>query len=239
MLPELSVPTYIIEIPSTKEKIKIRCFLVKEEKILALALQDGEKQHVLNALKEVVTNCSYGKLDVSKLTSFDFEYIFLQLRSKSKTNIVELSFTCKNEIEGKPCNHVNKFNLDIDKAKVSDIPSTKIQLRKDKDIGIVLKFPNLDAMMEIEEAIQKNDVNYMYKNLYKFIDCAYEGQKVFTDFTPEQFEEWLGQLNSSEFAKIEKFFSNLPKLTQTFDIQCGKCGYKEGVTLEGLQSFLD
>ena len=244
-LPKLTVPTYTLEMPSTKQKIKYRPFLVKEEKIIAMAMQEGNDEAILEALKDIVDNCTFNKIDVNKLTSFDFEYIFINLRSKSKGNIVDLSFQCKNMVKNDDgemveCNHVNKFQINLDNIVVKskdDAHTTKIMLTD--DIGIKMKYPTINEVVEVQKAVKEGGSAAIFDKLKYYIECIFEGEKVHDSFSDEELVQFIEDMTEEQFAKVEKFFVSIPTIMMDITIHCSKCGFKETVTLEGLQSFLD
>lgn len=238
-LPKLEVPTYTLELPSTKQKIKYRPFLVKEEKVLTIAMQDGKDETIINALKDICRFCTFQKIDVDELTCFDFEYLFINIRSKSKGNMVDLQFKCQNEVDGKPCNHLNKFSINLDNVIVKskyDDHSTKIMITD--TIGIQMRYPKLDDILDIKKIVDSKDQMQMYNKIKDYIVCVFENDKVYDDFTVEEFNDFIESMNEEQYEKILRFLSGIPTVTLEFDLKCQKCGYTEKVTLEGLKSFL-
>jgi hypothetical protein len=238
-LPKLEVPTYTMELPSTKQKIKYRPFLIKEEKILTIALQDGDDETIIQALKDICDYCTFKKLNIDDLTCFDFEYLFINIRSKSKGSVVDLQFKCQNEVDGKPCGHVNKFSIDLDnvvvKSKYAD-HSTKIMISD--TIGLQMRYPKLDDVLDIKRIVDAKDQIKMFQKVKDYIVCVFEGDKVYDDFTLEEFDTFIESMNEEQYEKILKFLSGIPTVMLDFEIKCDKCGYSEKVTLEGLKSFL-
>lgn len=236
-LPVIQAPVYILEIPSTKQKIKFRPFSVKEEKILLLTVTDENLETVSTNLKQIIKNCTFGAIDVEKLSSFDCEYIFLQLRSKSKGNLLQLQYTCKNEIEEKLCNTKNEFQIDLDNASVVFNPENNKKIMLKDDIGIVLKYPTLDDILQLQQSLNGGDIGVIHGNIANFVGCIFQGDKIFDKFSQEEFTEWLDSLNSDQFGKIEQFFETLPSVQLKHKVTCKKCGYSEEIVISGLQSF--
>jgi hypothetical protein len=201
MLPQLKSPVYTMILPSTGKPVKYSSFLVRDEKALAMALTDGTTPVIAATLKEIIKNCTFNQLNVDKLASFDIEYIFLQLRSKSRGNILELQYTCKNEVEEKSCDQINTFSVDLEKLTVDmkNAPSCKIMLTD--TVGIQMLYPTLDNILDIQMSLAKKDVNAIYDKMRDFVECVFDGEKVETNFTNEEFSTWLGTLDQKQFKK--------------------------------------
>lgn len=227
-LPILSVPTYELEVPSTKQKVKFRPFLVKEHKVL-MTLAEADVDEVSRVIKQLIDVCTFNKLNIDKLSNFDVEYIFLSLRSKSIGELVKVivNCTCGNEI-----NHTIDLNkIVVDKKKSV---SNKIQIRE--NVGMVLRYPTFEEMLELYE--NKDNVK-VFTTISKCIESIYtETDSHERDsFTDEEADDFLSQLTKEEFNKIEEFFVNLPTVTQHIEATCDKCGKVNKTKLEGLQNF--
>jgi hypothetical protein len=238
MLPVVEIPKYSLEVPSTKQKLIYRPFLVKEEKVLALALQDGNEETVINAVKELVNACTFGKLDVDKMPSFDFDYIFLNIRSKSKGNTVDLSYECQNEVDGKVCGTSNKFQINLDNVKVISDPKHSKKVMITSSIGVMMKYPTFDNIVQVEKLMNTGNIAGLYAKIGEFIECVFEGDKIEDTFTNDEITTWLENLQDKHFEKIIEFFASRPKIMMEVETVCSKCGHKEKFTLEGLRSFL-
>jgi hypothetical protein len=227
-LPILDVPTYELEVPSTKLKVKYRPFLVKEHKVL-MTLAEADVSEVSRVIKQLIDVCTFNKLNIDKLSNFDVEYIFLSLRSKSIGELVKVivNCTCGNEI-----NHtIDLNNIVVDKSKSV---SNKIQIRE--NVGMVLRYPTFEEMLELYE--NKDNVK-VFLTISKCINSIYTGTDSYErdSFTDEEADDFLSQLTKEEFNKIEEFFVNLPKVTQHIEALCDKCGKVNKTKLEGLQNF--
>ena len=244
-LPTIAVPQYTLSIPSTKKEIKYRPFLVKEEKILLIALESENQEQIIDATKTTLQNCIFGDINVSDLSTFDIEYIFLQLRGKAKGEDIELKFECpdcKGEI-------VNTINIDHIKIIKQDEHDTNIKITD--DLGVVMKYPNMSLQVKIDNMKDISDIDKIFKTVLLCIDYIYDAEKTYStkDHTAAEMEEFLESLTDDQFQKISKFFETMPKLKHEVKLECknkvkgeGKkkdkeCGYKEDMTLEGLQSF--
>lgn len=246
-LPKVECPTFFLTLPSTGEKIKYRPFLVKEEKILMIALHDNQDT-IVNAVKEIVENCTFRQVDISKLTTYDIEYLFLNIRIKSKGNIVNLEFRCQNEIavegedEKKKCNYINEIEVDLETVEIANLDKKRkktIILDEKNHIGVELKEPTLETSARLQDATQSKDLNRIYETLNEFVDTIFQGEQVYDDYTIEEFNEFIENLSDTQFQKINNFFENMPRLYKKIEIECEHCKSKDEVVLEGLTSFLE
>lgn len=229
-LPALSSPEFITEIPSTKQKIKFRPFLVREEKILYMALEGKDNSEILNAVITVLSNCILTpNIDISKLATFDIEYLFLQLRGKSVGESIEIILRHTDS----ECKESVNVAVNLDDIKVQgEISDGKIMLTD--DVGIKLKYPHAEDLTRIERVAEGRNV---FDSIAYIVDYIYDKETVYNDYSIEEISEWLEQLNQEQFNKIINFMNNMPKLSHTIEWTCNACGEKETIVLEGLQSF--
>ena len=244
-LPRIAVPEYSLTLPSNGKEIKYRPFLVKEEKILLIAMESEDEQQIATASKNVIKNCIYADIDVDSLPIFDVEYIFLQLRSRAKGERIELKYNCpkcESEI-------LVSFNIDEITVKKEEGHDAKIQLSD--ELGVVMKYPNMILQTEIEKTKDDNQVEQLFKTIRICIDYIYDTEKMYSnkDHTEVEMTDFLESLTDEHFQKISKFFETMPRLKHKVKLECknkvkgeGKkkdkeCGYTEDMTLEGLQSF--
>ncbi len=232
-LPKLNSAVYELTIPSTKQKVKFRPYLVKEQKSLMIAQESDEVNVMVNTLKQVIKDCVLDDIDVDSLAVFDIEYLFLQIRSKSSGEDVQLEFTCPQCQEQKT---ILKFNIaDINVTFPKD-SSNKIQLND--EIGIVLKYPTIDMLGGIDLDNQ-SDIASIFKVMIASLDMIYDKTEVYNakDHTKEELNEFFDGMNTDQLKKVVDFFNNLPKLKQNVDFTCPKCGKETHTVLEGLSSF--
>ena len=229
-LPALSSPEFITEIPSTKQKIKFRPFLVREEKILYMALEGKDNTEILNAVITVLTNCILTpNIDISKLATFDIEYLFLQLRGKSVGESIEIVLRHTDS----ECKESVNVAVNLDDIKVQgEISDGKIMLTD--DVGIKLKYPHAEDLTRIERVAEGRNV---FDSIAYIVDYIYDKETVYNDYSIGEISEWLEQLNQEQFNKIINFMNNMPRLSHTIEWTCNVCGEKETIVLEGLQSF--
>ena len=233
-LPKLTTPTYELEIPSTDEKIKYRPFLVKEEKILMIAMETDEQSAIINAVKEIVSACTFDVLDVSKMPMFDVEYVFLNIRAKSVGEISKIKLRC-------PDDEKTFVDTDIDltevKVQVEDGHTNKIELTD--DMGMVMTYPTIDSFQTagVNEISAENMIDLIGTCILEIYED--NGEKVYEakDSTKKELVEFIEQLNSKQFMKVQEFFDTMPKLKHTVTVKNPKTKKESEVTLEGLNDF--
>jgi hypothetical protein len=242
-LPKIISPIYELILPSNKSKVQFRPFLTKEEKILLMSVESRDEAEIFRSMKQVVQNCILTDLKVETLPLFDLEYIFIQLRAKSVGEILESKYMCKNEVGGKECGTIETIQVPLEKIEVL-FPSKDYSLIKVTDtIGIKLKYPTFEIMADISDMNSEPNIKIRYDKLFaiigKCVNCIYEGEEIFTVFTDKEITEFLESLPKSKFEQIEIFLDNIPTIKISLPFVCHKCGYKETITIEGLESFFD
>ena len=233
-LPKLTTPTYELEIPSTDEKLNYRPFLVKEEKILLMSMESGKNSDIIGAVKQIVSECTFNKINLSALPMFDDEYIFLQIRSKSVGETSKLRLLCPDD---------NKTYADVEinlpdvKVQVEDGHNNKIEL--DNDMGIIMTYPTIDTFIKNE--VQTVNAGNMLDIVGTCILQIYEqkGEKVYEakDSTKKELTEFIESLQTKHFQKLQDFFDTMPKLKHTIKITNPKTKKVSEVTLNGLNDF--
>ena len=235
-LPKISTPTYELELPSTGKPIKYRPFLVREEKLLVLAIESEDSKQITNAIKTVIKNCIETRgIKVETLPTFDIEYLFLNIRGKSVGEEVDLSIICPDD--GETTVPVKILLDDIQVVKNSE-HNKKIKL--DDSLMMEMKYPSLDQFIKSNFDFNSDDVmNQSFDLIASCIDKIYSEEEVWDtrDVTKKELEEFLDQMNSNQFKQIEKFFETMPKLSHTLKVTNPKTGVESEVVLEGLTSF--
>jgi hypothetical protein len=233
-LPKLTTPTYELEIPSTDEKIKYRPFLVKEEKILMMAMESKSSADITQAVKDIVMECTFNKVDISNMPMFDVEYIFLQIRSKSVGEVSKLKILCQDD--GKTYADV-ELDLNEVKVQVGDDHTNKIELTE--DMGLIMKYPTIDSFSET--GIRDINPSNMLDVISTCILQIYEkkGEKTYDpkDQTKKELTEFIEQLNTKQFKDVQKFFETMPKLKHEITVKNPKTKKENKVTLTGLNDF--
>jgi hypothetical protein len=235
-LPKISVPTYELELPSTGQTIKFRPFLVKEEKLLVLALESEDTKQITNSIKNVIKNCIETKgIKVEELPTFDIEYLFLNIRGKSVGEDIEVKIICPDDDE---TTVPIKINIDEIKVQKNDNHSTKVKI--DDEIMMEMKYPSLEQF--IKNNFDYNNSSAMEQSfdlISSCIDKIYTEEEVWTssDVSKKEINDFLEQMNSSQFKEIEKFFETMPKLSHTVKVKNPNTKVESEVVLEGLSSF--
>ena len=232
-LPVVNSSRYTTTIPSTGVQIEYRPYNVREEKHLMIALESKDQKMIIRSLKDVITQCVFESIDVEKFTIFDFEKIFLALRSKSVGEMVDLELKCLD----KECNSVTPVQVDLEKINLSEIPESNI-VNIDKDIGVTLRFPSINDVEKYDET----DISNTESAFDLVIDCIEtifgdNGVYDTKDEPRESVQAFVDNLNSNQFKKITSYFENIPTLTHNIEYKCVKCGKENNLELKGLQSF--
>ena len=233
-LPKLTTPTYELEVPSTDEKIKYRPFLVREEKILLMALESGKNEDIINAVKDIVSECTFGKLNLGNMPMFDVEYIFLNIRAKSVGEVSTLQLLCPDDKE-------TYADVDVDlsevKVHVDEGHTSKIELTD--EMGLVMTYPTIDSFAKtgVTDITASNMLEVISSCIAQIYDKG--GEEVFEakDQTQEELTEFVEQLNTKQFLDLQKFFDTMPKLKHMVEIENPKTKVKTKVALQGLNDF--
>ena len=229
-LPKLNTILYDLELPSSGKKIEYRPFLVKEEKILLMALEGKDDREMSKAIKQIITQCvSTENFNVNKLAMIDLEYLFLNIRGKAVGDISTISFEHE-------CGEIIKLDIDLSKVKVVKNKNYSDLVKLTDNIMIRLTPPGIDNVIG---AGDKNQIDLVMEIIRDSIVEIIQGEDVFSaqDHTREELEDFLDSLNSGQFKKLQDYYESLPKMTQDIEYTCKKCGKTETETLEGLASF--
>ncbi len=236
-LPKISTPTYELELPSTGKKIRYRPFLVREEKILIMALESEDTKQISNAIVKILSDCIATKtVKVTELSTFDIEYLFLNVRAKSVGETIEVNVTCPDDGETQV-----KMEINIDEIGVQRDPSHTNIIKLDDNLSMKLKYPSLEQFVEnnFEVNESESDVNKSLSMIITCIDTVYDQEESWSgsDCSKEELEEFVEQMNTKQFKEIENFFVTMPKLSHTIKVKNPKTKVESEITLEGLASF--
>ena len=235
-LPKINTPTYELVLPSTNKKIKYRPFLVREEKILIIALESEDISQITSAVIEILNSCILSKgVKVEKLSTFDIEYLFLNVRAKSVGEQVEVNITCPDDGE----TTVQQV-IDIDAIKVKKNKDHKDIIKLDDNLSIKLKYPSLHEFIQSNfDADATTDVDTTMHMITSCIDLIYNEEESWSasDSTRQELDEFIEQLNTKQFKMIERFFETMPKLSHKVKVKNPKTDVESEVLLEGLASF--
>ena len=235
-LPKIVTPTYELELPSSGQTIKYRPFLVKEEKVLVLAMESEDTKQITNAIKAVLKSCVQTKgIKVEQLPTFDIEYLFLNIRGKSVGETLEVNIICPDD--GETTVPVD-IDLDLIQVEKSDDHSNKIKL--DANLMMEMKYPSLDQFIKNNfDFKEENQMDQSFALIATCIDKIYNEDEVWAtaDCTKKEVNDFLESMNSSQFKEIETFFETMPKLSHTIKVTNPKTKVESDVVLEGLASF--
>jgi len=235
-LPKLTTPTYELELPSTDEKIKYRPFLVKEEKILMMAMESKASADITQAVKDIVNECTFNKVNIDQMPMFDVEYIFLNIRAKSVGEVSKLKLLCPDD---KKTYADCEVNLTEVKVQVGDDHTNKIELGDGK--GMIMKYPTISSFKDT--GITNITATNMLEVISTCILQIFEekGEKVYDpkDQTQKELTEFIEQLNTKQFREVQKFFDTMPKLKHEITIKNPKTKKESKITLTGLNDFFE
>ena len=235
-LPKIATPTYSMVLPSLEKEINYRPFLVKEEKLLVLALESEDTKQITQAIKAVLKSCVQTKgIKVESLPTFDIEYLFLNIRGKSVGESIDVNIICPDDEKTSV-----KVEIDLDDIKVQKTEGHTNKIQLDKNLMMELKYPSLDEFIKNNfDFKDENAMEQSFQLIASCIDKIYNEEEVWvaSDCTKKEITEFLESMNSSQFKKIEEFFTTMPKLSHTIKVKNPNTKVENEVVLEGLASF--
>jgi len=236
-LPIIETATYELTLPSADQKVKYRPFLVKEEKVLLVASETGKQEDIYNATREIVNACTFNELDVDNLPLFDLEYIFLNIRAKSVGEKADFRVLCPDDKKT-----YAKVQIDLTEVnvEVDDEHTNKVIIDKDKNLGVVLKYPSL-ALLHGQEDVDTASIEIVFNTLLKCVDHIFEGEKIYPgkDSTTSELKEFFEQLPQEKFLEIKKFFDTMPRVRYETEVTNPTTGVKSKVVFSGLADFFE
>ena len=241
MLPKIDTPIYEVKLISSGKLVQFRPFLVKEQKLFLMNTDNDDVESTVKVIRQVLKNCVLSDIDIDALPVFDLEYLFMHLRARSVSELVELKYRCNNTVkndkdEEKDCGHINSISFNVLEIKptLTEGHTTKFQLN-DK-VGIIMKYPTFEIM---QKSLGKSENEIVMDLIYSSIDQVYDEDTVYhmKDNTKEEIIEFIDNMQQKDLENIRKFFDTMPKMKKEIDYKCTKCGYQENITLEGIQSF--
>ena len=235
-LPTITTTVHELELPSTGKTIKYRPFLVREEKVLLMALETNDTKEISNSVKEVLKNCILTKgIKVETLPTFDIEFLFLNIRAKSVGEEIEVNIICPDdEVTEVP------VTINVDEIKVQKDPEHTNKIQLDDNLMMEMKYPSLDQFIKNNFDISDtNNIDQSFELIASCIDKIYNAEEVWdcSDVTKKEMMDFLDQMDTKMFQKIEKFFETMPKLSHKLEVENPKTGVKSTVTLDGLATF--
>jgi hypothetical protein len=239
-LPKIATIKHELTLPSSGEKVTFRPFLVKEEKILMMALQSGEARDMVRGLKEIIVNCVDKDLKIDTLPPFDLEYIFLQLRARSIGDIIPISYSIPEELckdEKKACAFETELNFDDIKVEKNENHKDLIDLTD--TIKVKMRYPDMEASATMTGVEGEDIVNKTFDIIKQCIEYVVDGEEMhkLTDYTKQESDEFLNSLSTHQFKEIQTFFDTMPKLKHEMTAKCTVCGKENERILEGMGDF--
>ena len=232
-LPQVALPTYELELPSNGKKIKYRPFVVKEEKILLLALESGDDKQIEDATKTLLKNCIQSRVKVDDLAIFDLEYIFLNIRAVSVGEVVEMLLTCEDDGETQV-----KYNLNLTEVQVSKPEGHDSKIMLSDTMGVIMKYPSFEEFVKIS-IIGKDTSSEVIEIMAKSIDQIFDGEDVYDSSTTskKEFVQFIEGLINKQFESVQSFFEGMPQLRHEIKITNPKTGVENTFTIAGLSNF--
>ena len=233
-LPTMDVPTYELEIPSNKKKLKFRPFLVKEEKVLLMAMASGNEKNIRDAVLNLLKNCIQSRIKVENLATFDLEYIFLNIRAVSVGEVVEMTITCQDDNETQV-----RYNLNLTDVSVFFPEGHTSKIMISDDTGVIMKYPSFEQFVDgqfTEKQVTEESVLAIIANS---IDQIFQGEEVYDESTTskKEFLQFVESLTNKQLEKVQQFFESSPRLEHKFKITNPNTGVESDYVLQGLQSF--
>ena len=234
-LPILETATYELTLPSADIVVKYRPFLVKEEKVLLQALESGDDNEIKNAIKDIVSTCTFNQLDASLLPTFDLEYVFLQIRSKSVGEIANIRLLCPDDKETYVTQDIDLSKVEV---QVDELHTNNIVIDEEKKIGLIMKYPTIDTV-DPKLNIKGMKTQQVFDMIAGCIHSIYEGEKNhnISDYTQDDLNKFIEGLDRKSFDKINKFFETMPQLSHEVEIENPKTKVKSKIVLKGAQDF--
>lgn len=239
-LPKIDLPTYKLNIKSINKEITFRPFVVKEEKILMIALESEDYDTALSSLKQVISNCILDEgIDVNALPLFELEYLFLNLRARSMGEKANIKYICENVVNEKKCKGEMEMEVDLLKVAINYEKVVSNDIKLTDKLGMKMRYPTVETTKLLVNGV--NDLELLQKIMEDCTEYLYDEEQVYkvSDMADGEFQEFLDNLTQDQFLQIQEFFYNMPKLEHTQTLVCKKCGTEHFIKLEGLMDFFD
>lgn len=238
MLPKIDVPTYDLTLPSNGQTLTVRPFLVKEEKLLLMAVESKDNQEIIKTTKQIISNCIIkGEIDVDKLPFFDIDYLFIALRAKSVGEAIDVNFKCNNEVNKVICGHIFEAKIDISNCEIVKDENIKNDVKISDKITIRMKYPSYSIMKTIMG--NESNIEKKIRIIMSCVERIVDGDKVYStkDFSKEELKAFIEGLTRDQYSKLEEFVDNLPSFLVNANAKCGKCGFDHKIKYTDFASF--
>jgi DNA-directed RNA polymerase subunit M/transcription elongation factor TFIIS len=242
MLPKIDVPIYNVKLLSNGKNLRFRPFTVKEEKLFLMANENEDLDNVVDTIKQILNNCVLDDFQVDSLPLFDIEHLFLNIRARSISEVVNLKYKCNNNIldeetkEEKKCNNVVEIDLNILEVEPEKQEGHTNKIEITEKMGVVMKYPSFETIKKFDV---ENEADSIIKITVNCIDYVYDSNSIYyaKDSTEEELIEFVESMQAKDLEKIKTFFDTMPKMKRDIDFKCNKCGHEEKIELEGIQNF--
>lgn len=237
-LPKIDTPIYELDLPLSKKHVRFRPFLVKEQKNLLMAVESGDSKSIEQNVKQVLNNCTVTEnIDIEKLPVLDVEYYFLNLRARSVGEVVENKYRCDNQVDGSACGNIMETSINLLDIKIEGAKENDDVIQLTDTISIKLKYPEFSVINKLSKLTDVSDI--AFEMIADSVEYIFDGEQFYyaKETTTEEMVEFIEGLNQQQFAKIEDFFANLPKLEKKIEMKCSRCGFEHKLDVEGLESF--
>ncbi len=234
-LPKLNVPEYNLKLPSSGKNVKYRPFLVKEEKLLYLAMESGEQKDMIDAVKNILTSCTSLR-SLKDLATFDIEYLFLKIRTRSVGESVDVNITCPDDNETQV-----PVSIPLDDIEIQINPDHKREIKLNDDIIITMGYPSFDMFVKLNLVGDEPGMDQVFEMAAACVETIADSEQVYDckDSSKKELLAFFDDMNSGQFKKIQTFFETMPKLSHTVKVLNPNTGVENEVTLEGLSSFFE
>lgn len=231
-LPTIETPTYELTIPSTGATVEYRPYLVKEEKILVLAMSSQDHKQMIRAIRDIITACTFNKVNVDSLRMYDLEYIFIKLRSVSVGGTSTIGMQCSS------CEADNEVTINLDNVDVKNTETKEMKIKLTDKVGIVMKSPSVKSMMR-SQITNGDEYEFIVNSVMSCIDSIYDDENMYDadDVTQEELRDFIESLSQEQFNKVNVFFEKTPALATTAHFKCSSCGTENEREIQGLQNF--
>lgn len=242
-LPKLNSPIYELTLPSSGKQVKYRPFLVKEQKLLLMALESKDQKEMMRAMKQIINNCALDKIDVEQLPMFDLEYFFIKLRARSVGEVIDLQLMHPNGINSdmNTCEHVTKSRMNLMDVEVQkeEGHTNKILVDEENMVGVCLRYPTMALAEKLQAVSQKSQIETVLDLVAESIEYIYDKDNVYPakESTRKELLEFVNDLSQDQFRRLTDFFNNMPKLKHTIKWRCAECGCEDSVEIEGMANF--
>ena len=242
MLPKIDVPIYNVKLLSNGKNLRFRPFTVKEEKLFLMANENEDLDNVVDTIKQILNNCVLDDFQVDSLPLFDIEHLFLNIRARSISEVVNLKYKCNKNIldeetkEEKKCNNVVEIDLNILEVEPEKQEGHTNKIEITEKMGVVMKYPSFETIKKFDV---ENEADSIIKITVNCIDYVYDSDSIYyaKDSTEEELIEFVESMQAKDLEKIKTFFDTMPKMKRDIDFKCNKCGHEEKIELEGIQNF--